>query len=755
VSFLFPTLLSIGLPLIAVPVIIHLINLRRHRRIKWAAMEFLLASQKRRRKWVILKQLLLLLTRMAVFAAVAFMLARPVLESSWAAIVGGAETHHVVLLDDSFSMSDRDTDGATAYGKAQRVVEQLVEQSNTRGGRHFVTIVRFSEARALSVGSPPEFYRKAVSAELPSELADYFALSGVSQSDAGPAEALAAASRLPEQTREETRLVYLVSDFRRRQWDRPADVRAAMARLAEQNARLQLVHCTRSAHPNLTLTRLQPQDGVGAAGTEMWMEVGVMNYSEEPASGVAIQIEQDGENRGAIELDTIPPHEELTARFRSSFATVGAHALAAQLPADAVDVDNRRYAALNVPAGYSVLIIDGTQTGRDGFFLQSALSPGGSARTNWQPQVEPPSFLRNPDRLGDFAAIFLLDVSRLDRPEVDALEEYVRCGGGIGLFLGTNVDPAFYNETLYRDGAGLFPAHLSVPTQLVHTSPGRLSGGDEELRVPDVEVVDHPIFRAFTTSRNTFLDAVLIEYYYGLDRGWTAAQSPDVRTIASVRAPRGYPAPLVLEKSMGDGRVVAFLTKLSAEKTSLGRWNNWLGNPLFPVMMQEAASYLSATRRAMPHRLVGEPLSIEAPEAEFAPDFQVTMPLGGQTRTESIVARPDGGNLTAEIADTSESGIYQVELVRRDGTQASRAYCVNVQSDEGDLRTLGRTDLETKLEGLAHTFHWSDDFAQRSTTLAGFQMSDALLYAIIGLLIGEQLLAYSASYHPPRKEGAA
>ncbi len=40
-SFLFPTLLTIGLPLIAVPILIHLINLRRQQRIRWAAMQFL------------------------------------------------------------------------------------------------------------------------------------------------------------------------------------------------------------------------------------------------------------------------------------------------------------------------------------------------------------------------------------------------------------------------------------------------------------------------------------------------------------------------------------------------------------------------------------------------------------------------------------------------------------------------------------------------------------------------------------------
>jgi hypothetical protein len=292
---------------------------------------------------------------------------------------------------------------------------------------------------------------------------------------------------------------------------------------------------------------------------------------------------------------------------------------------------------------------------------------------------------------------------------------------------------------------------LSVPTQLVHASPRQLSPGEEELRVPDVEVSDHPIFRAFTTSRNTFLDAVLIEYYYGLDRGWSSATSPDVRTLASVRGQ----SPLVLEKSFGDGRVVAFLTKLSAEMTSLGRWNNWLGNPLFPVMAQETASYLSTPRRQMPDRVAGELLKIEVPEADFQPELLATRPLGGQVQKESIVARPVSGELVTEISDTRESGIYQIDLVRRDGIQATQAYSVNVESEEGDLRTTGQSDLQSKLEGIAHTFHWSDEFAERSTTLAGFQMSDALLYTVIAFLIAEQLLAYSASYHPPRKEMAA
>src|SRR3990172_7059636 len=117
-----------GLLLVGVPVLIHLINMLRQRRVPWAAMEFLLASQKKHRTWVILKQLLLLLLRMLAVAAVVLMLAQPLLESEWGQWIGGGRTHHVVLLDDSFSMSDRWED-TNALEQAKGVVRRIVEQS--------------------------------------------------------------------------------------------------------------------------------------------------------------------------------------------------------------------------------------------------------------------------------------------------------------------------------------------------------------------------------------------------------------------------------------------------------------------------------------------------------------------------------------------------------------------------------------------------------------------------------------------------
>src|SRR6187455_1614468 len=87
-----------------VPLIIHLINLLRHQRVEWAAMEFLLKSYKKHSQWVWLMQLLLLLMRMIAAGLVVAMLAQ--LITPHLSLLREKATHHYILLDDSYSMAD-------------------------------------------------------------------------------------------------------------------------------------------------------------------------------------------------------------------------------------------------------------------------------------------------------------------------------------------------------------------------------------------------------------------------------------------------------------------------------------------------------------------------------------------------------------------------------------------------------------------------------------------------------------------------
>ena len=87
--------------------------------------------------------------RMAAVAAIVLMLAQPRLQNTLAGLLGGSKTHHIVLLDDSYSMSDKwaDTD---AFTQAKNVIARLGNQLSRQGGRQEFTLLLYLAGRAAA-----------------------------------------------------------------------------------------------------------------------------------------------------------------------------------------------------------------------------------------------------------------------------------------------------------------------------------------------------------------------------------------------------------------------------------------------------------------------------------------------------------------------------------------------------------------------------------------------------------------------------
>jgi hypothetical protein len=558
----------------------------------------------------------------------------------------------------------------------------------------------------------------------------------VSQTDVGPVQALEAVPKLLLDEGEQTLIVYLISDFRSRQFADATEFRERLVQVNERANQFHLVRCVRESRPNLAITALAPASGVRAAGVEMWMHVTVTNYGTAPARNVTVQLEQDGDALPALALEEIPPHKEITHQFRVQFAGTGAHSLSAALAADAIAVDNRRWFATQLPAARPVLIIDGSRDGLGGHQLSLALAPGGNTRTGWQPHVEPARYLAETEKLKQQAAVCLIDVARLADDELAALEAYVRGGGGLAMFVGSETDRAFYNDRLFHNGQGLFPVPLRLPTQLLDRS------GES---APDVEVSDDPLFRVLSGRRNSLLPLLMVDYYYAVVDDWSPPADGSTRIVARLR----NQAPLVVEKTFGKGHVVAQLTKLSSGQTPLGRWTNWSLNPAFPVLANELVNFLAAGGDGDQVLRVGDDLVVTAPESQYESTIRLVLPGEGAARAEwELDATPAAGELVAKLPEVAASGVYRAELALRQGGVERRDYAFNVATNgEGDLELVGREDLVRQLAGLNVQVHDAADMLVDREHLAGFQMGDTLLGVLIVLLLAEQLLAYSASYH--------
>ncbi|MFZ1935062.1 MAG: BatA domain-containing protein [Thermoguttaceae bacterium] len=738
-SFLHPALFwTLGLPtlgVVALPVLIHLINMMRHRRLEWAAMEFLLVSQKKHRTWVILKQLLLLLLRMAAVAAIVLMVAQPRLHSQVTDLLGGTRTHHIVLLDDSYSMSDRwaDTD---AFSQAKKVVDRIGANAVKQDRLQWFTLLRFSRAGRPQRRTEPDMIKEPVSSKFGEKLSallwshDRKAKLEVTQLACGPLPALQAVAKFLGGGEGEHRVLYLISDFRARQWNNPTDIHQALLQLSGDGVEIHLIDCVDRVRPNLAIVSLAPAEGLRAAGVPLVMNVTVRNFGPAPVRNVSVALSEDGHARAAVRLAEIPAGKTASESFPVQFANAGSHRITARLEADAVAADNERYCAIDVPAEAAVLLVDGDVHPRNARYLSIALAPGESVRTGLRPQIETPSYLATKP-LGDFGAINLANVERLDASAVKALEKYVENGGGVAFFLGDRCDVKFFNDVLYRNGKGLFPVPLERQAEL---EVDRLEPA------PDLEADEHYIFDRFKGKRNSYLQTVTVQRYFAVSKGWRPSAKSGVRVAAHLR----NGAPLVVERSFGKGRAMAFLT------TAAPTWNNWAGNPGFVVVMQDLEAYLTQ-RAGDESRLVGSPLALRLDAKLYRPEVQFALPEQAVARSVPVNAvLGTDGVLTASFFDTDQSGFYEAQLVRSDNLVETRRYAVNVDPNEGDLAAIDAQRLAPRLEGVKYQFEQAKAFQTTSSELAGYNLGEAILYMLVLLLIGEQILAWSASYHPRR-----
>src|SRR5437870_4457082 len=104
-TWMFHPALAAGAAAVASPILIHLLSRRRFRRVRWAAIEFLLQAHNKNRRRVKMEQIILLALRCLAILLLALMVARPFIRPGIAATLLGSapRTERIIVLDDSYS----------------------------------------------------------------------------------------------------------------------------------------------------------------------------------------------------------------------------------------------------------------------------------------------------------------------------------------------------------------------------------------------------------------------------------------------------------------------------------------------------------------------------------------------------------------------------------------------------------------------------------------------------------------------------
>ena len=149
------------LPAVVAPLVIHLLYRQRYREISWAAMEYLLAAIEKSARRMRIQQWLLLLVRMLLLLLILLAMAEPLVRNLSPLSLSEGSTHHIFLLDGSYSMGYR----AESETDFERAKEQIVERVEAGQGGDGYSLIMMGEQPEIIVG-PPSYDAQQFVAEL-------------------------------------------------------------------------------------------------------------------------------------------------------------------------------------------------------------------------------------------------------------------------------------------------------------------------------------------------------------------------------------------------------------------------------------------------------------------------------------------------------------------------------------------------------------------------------------------------------------
>ncbi len=707
-------LLIWGMLLGIIPLVIHLLNRRRFRRVEWAPMRHLRLTIRRNRRRIQVEQLLLLLLRIALPVLLFFFLARPVLNPTglerW--IGGGGRSSQVVLVDDSLSMGYA-SGGPPAFHRAREVAGAILAAARPQDR---CTLVAASAPRT------PVFHE--VDGGRREELSGDALALPISEAHAAWPAVLEGVDEVVQSCTYPTRSLTIITDLRKSGWD--AGVGPVARRWSEQGLRVRVVDVGSDEVANVAIEALVPLDRTILAAAETRWEAVVRNDSPRALGRVKAVLRVDDRPTEVL-LPEIPPRQVVRVPLTVRFPSPGLHDLSLQLPEDELAGDNQHWAAVPVKDTLLIRLVDGEPSsepfGSEVDYLAAPLSIGVGDAEAWRVEVVQEDDFLAP-RLEPADVLVLANVSAPTPEQARKLAGLVRGGTGLLVFTGGKLDAGLYNERLYRSGEPLMPVLLKAQV-------------DEAIRGLVVDPVRPSPIEKLMELKPSALGRVSVRQYMAVDE--PAAGPGTVRVLARWNDPGRSPA--IVERVVGEGRVLLWTT--TADRAG----NDWPIEPSFVLAVREAVRGTSRPTSWAHTVTAGDRPRRVVHSSQQVTNIRLTPPGGGEPKALAATAVDDrnSGDPTPasaiDLPDTRRAGLYRLAWDEGPlGTQQD-LFASNPDPRESGLARLAAADLKALLAPLAAEVAVARGDGTDASSAAGRELWHELAWGLLGLLILEPILA--------------
>ncbi len=669
-----------------IPLVIHLLNRRQQKRVRFPAVRFVLISQRRVARTYNLRNWLLLAVRTLAIIFFVLLMAHPLWETGAGLSARGAPLSTAIIVDNSLSMEVRE-EGAP-FREAKQAAGRILEALDD-GDRAAVVATNPVGRREPRLKDPREAALK--------DLEPLAVAAGAADFTAALRTAYGLLARSGGQ-----KALWVVTDLGLSGWDR-----LSLPAVGEYDptvpVKIVAVGSSEAA-PTATITGLVSQAAQVASGLDIGLAATLASFAADPIPEVAARLTIDGKIRDEKQA-TLSPDAESTVDFRFTLDRPGAHAGHVSLHAEGLSGNLRHYFTLHTRERLNVLLVDGDPqralVASETFFLSRALNPSGDvANSVLLPEVILPGAVGQVDA-DAYQAVILANIAALPPAFVARLAAFVEGGGGLLLSLGDRVTAEDYNRALWNNAAPLLPGPLGQRRRVPL---------DRNVTVGEVDVA-HPALEAFADQRllDSLRSAKVSSYF----------EVSPVGGRALVRLSNGDP--LLVEKTLGKGRVLLLAS------TADSAWNNLPLKTGYVPLVQSLVTHMAGGGSGSVDTGItaGTLKRWSAGGVHAGKRLRVVDPK----RTENdVTLEPVDGKAAGSFGGNHFAGIYRV-VSPGGGLDVPALYAVNPPPVESRPERMGADELARKLGPVNH------EVLSAGTLADGGSRTDLALALVVVLIL--------------------
>jgi hypothetical protein len=430
-QFLYPVFLF-ALFTLAIPVLVHLFNFRRYKKVYFSNVQFLKEVQERQASRRNIKERLILAARMLALAFLVFAFARPFIPGKDSADAGKQQLVSV-FVDNSYSMQTLNREGSLldeAKQKAKQIAS--VYSINDR----FQLLTQDFEGKHQRLLNRDEF----------NDAVDAVKISPQSRSIA---QITARQQSLLGMTAGALKQRYIISDFQKNI--------TGNADTAGSNITVNLVQLKASELPNVAVDSVWLLNATHRPGESEKLMVRLKNYAGKIAEKVPLKMLINGVQK-SLGSFTVEAHSSQVDTLTFSGLQAGWQRGEIQLQDNPVTFDNNFYFTFNVNSKLPVLLVDG---GTPNKYLNAVFTadPFFSIKRTQDGNIDYAA-------LNTYPLIVLSDINEIPAGLAQQLKTYVSKGGTLMVFPSAEAELLSYQAFLQPMGAAYPGKTITEPTKV-------------------------------------------------------------------------------------------------------------------------------------------------------------------------------------------------------------------------------------------------------------------------------------------------